>query len=206
MYSETLEMGRVKDEERKKEYYSIINTESNRLAAMVNKILNFSKIESGKREYKFEETDLNNVVGNIIETYHHHFRRKEFVCNYSPTDNLPSIDADAEAITDAIINLIDNAIKYSSDNKKIDILTGRVGNSVYVEVRDYGVGIDQKYQKMVFDKFYRVTDGNLAHMAKGSGIGLSIVDHIMNAHNGSISLISKIGEGSRFILYFPAKK
>jgi two-component system phosphate regulon sensor histidine kinase PhoR len=75
-----------------------------------------------------------------------------------------------------------------------------------VEVKDYGVGIEEKYQKMVFDKFYRVTQGNLAHQAKGSGIGLSIVKHIMLAHNGKITLFSKVGEGSRFRLNFPLQK
>lgn len=206
MYSETLEMNRVKDEARKKEYYSIINTEANRLSGMVNKILNFSKIESGKRSYKFVATDLNNVVSQILETYEHHFKRNGFMYSFTPAENLPQVMADSEAITDAIINLIDNAIKYSKDKKQIDIKTASEGKTVFIEVKDYGLGIDAKYQKMVFDKFYRVTDGNLAHKAKGSGIGLSIVYHIMSAHKGSISLISKPDIGSKFILNFPIIK
>ena len=203
MYSETLEMDRVKDDAKKKEYYSIINTEANRLSGMVNKILNFSKIESGKREYKFTETNPNEIVVQIINQYQHHFKGKDFVCNLESNDNIPTIMADPEAITDAIINLIDNAIKYSTDDKRFDIITDVNKNGVIIEVKDYGIGIDEKFQKFVFDKFYRVTDGNLAHKAKGSGIGLSIVHHIMSAHNGSVNLISSAGNGSRFILNFP---
>jgi len=206
MYSETLSMNRIKDESKKKEYYSIINTEANRLSGMVNKILNFSKIDSGKRTYKFIETDINEIVTQIIETYEHHFKRNGFTYNFSPKENLPKVMADAEAITDAIINLIDNAIKYSKDNKQVDIKTGSNNRNVFVEVKDYGLGIDEKYQKMVFDKFYRITDGDLAHKAKGSGIGLSIVKHIMEAHKGSVKLISKAGMGSTFVLNFPITK
>lgn len=206
MYSETLSMNRVRDENKKNEYYNIINIEANRLSGMVNKILNFSKIESGKRTYKFVETDVNEIVSQILETYEHHFKRNGFSYNYSPKDKLPKVMADAETITDAIINLIDNAMKYSLDKKQIDISTGSDSKSVFVEVKDYGVGIDGKYQKMVFDKFYRITDGNLAHKAKGSGIGLSIVSHIMESHKGSVKLKSELSEGSTFILNFPIIK
>lgn len=206
MYSETLSMNRIKDESKKQEYYNIINTEANRLSGMVNKILNFSKIESGKRTYKFIETDVNEIVTQILENYEHHFKRNGFTYNFTPKEKLPKVMADGEAITDAIINLIDNAIKYSKDKKQIDISTGSDNTSVFVEVKDFGLGINEKYQKMVFDKFYRVTDGNLAHKAKGSGIGLSIVKHIMEAHKGSVKLNSKEGMGSTFILNFPIIK
>ncbi len=203
MYSETLEMGRIKEESKKKEYYKIINTETNRLSGIVNKILNFSKIESGKREYKFEESDLNDIVSQTILTYRHHFRNMGFECNFSPADKLPLIKADREGITDALINLLDNAIKYSNDKKYIDVITGYGPKWVYVTVKDYGVGIDDKDQKLIFDKFYRVTKGNLAHKARGSGIGLSIVKHIIEAHEGIISLKSSVGSGSSFTLNFP---
>ncbi len=203
MYSETLEMDRIKDDNKKKEYYSIINTEANRLSGIVNKILNFSKIESGRRDYKFEKSDINQLLVKIIEQYDHHFKQKGFKCNLKLGEDLPKVMIDSEAITDAIINLIDNAIKYSTDNRQIDIISGSDGKHITVEIKDYGIGIEEKYQKLVFDKFYRVTEGNLAHKAKGSGIGLSIVNHIMKAHNGSVELISSPNEGSCFILCFP---
>jgi two-component system, OmpR family, phosphate regulon sensor histidine kinase PhoR len=106
-------------------------------------------------------------------------------------------------VADALINLIDNAIKYSDRKKQIDVLTGSGAGTVYVLVKDYGVGIEEKDQKLVFDKFYRVTHGDLAYKAKGSGIGLSIVKHIMDAHGGRVTLKSTPGKGSSFTLHFP---
>ena len=203
MYSETLEMDRIKSEEKKHEYYKVIHTETNRLSGIVNKILSFSKIESGKRGYKFFETDLNEVIEQIINTYQHHFKTKGFACTFKPGTDIPRINVDKEAITDVIINLIDNAMKYSNNEKRIEIITGYEKRQVFIEVKDYGIGIDEKDQKLIFDKFYRVTKGDLAYKAKGSGIGLSIVKHIMDAHKGSIKLISAPGNGSRFILIFP---
>lgn len=202
MYSETLEMNRIKSEEKKQAYYKVINTETNRLSSIVNKILSFSKIESGKREYKFEATNLNEVVEQIIDNYQHHFENKNYKCVFEKDDNIPVINADREAVTDAIINLIDNAIKYSNDKKTINITTGTEKGNVFVEVKDYGIGIAEKDQKLIYDKFYRVTTGHLAYKSKGSGIGLSIVKHIMDAHGGLISLTSKPGKGSSFRLLF----
>ena len=203
MYSETLEMGRIKDEEKKKEYYQIINTETNRLSGIVNKILNFSKIESGQREYKFVETRLDELIGQILENYQHHFSTKKIRCTFHSVNEPHIITIDPDAVTDAVINLIDNAIKYGGEKKQIDIATGQDGGMIFIEVKDYGLVIEEKYHKLIFDKFYRVTKGNLAHEAKGSGIGLSIVKHIMTAHNGTVTLKSTPGEGSRFRLNFP---
>lgn len=203
MYSETLEMGRIEDEKKKQEYYKIIHTETNRLSGIVNKILSFSKIEGGKRNYKFRETDVNELTAQIIQTYSHHFKNKGMACSVKHTNNLPAVKADAEAVTDAMINLIDNAIKYSGEIKKIEISTGISLRSVYIDVKDYGIGIAPKHQKIIFDKFYRVTSGHLANKAKGTGIGLSIVKQIMEAHQGSVTLKSDPGKGSTFRLSFP---
>jgi two-component system phosphate regulon sensor histidine kinase PhoR len=112
---------------------------------------------------------------------------------------------DGEAITDAFVNLIDNAMKYSSEIKDIVVRTGKSENYVYVEVEDHGVGISEKNQKYIFDKFYRVTEMNLANKVKGSGLGLAIVKHIMDAHEGKIYVKSSPGAGSLFRLSFPLK-
>lgn len=202
MYSETLEMGRITSEEKKIEYYKTINKEARRLSRMVNKILSFSKIENGKREYIFTPTDLNEIVGKVISTYQHHFKNSNFVCELNLAENLPLINVDEEAIIDALNNLIDNAIKYSANIKLIEINTGIKAERVYVEVKDSGIGIKEKDQTLIFDKFYRVTHGDLAHHAKGSGIGLNIVKHIIDSHNGEIKIQSSYGNGSSFTLFF----
>lgn len=202
MYSETLEMGRINSEEKKIEYYKTINKEARRLSRMVNKILSFSKIENGKREYNFAQTDINIIVEKVISTYQHHFKNSNFTCKFNLEENLPQINVDEEAIIDALNNLIDNAMKYSADIKVIEINTGIKAEWVYVEVKDSGIGIKQKDHALIFDKFYRVTDGNLAHQAKGSGIGLNIVKHIIDSHNGEIKIQSSYGKGSSFALFF----
>jgi two-component system phosphate regulon sensor histidine kinase PhoR len=115
------------------------------------------------------------------------------------------MSADKEAITDALVNLVDNAMKYSTDAKEIVIRTGKSERYVWVEVEDHGIGISEKNQKYIFDKFYRVTETNLANKVKGSGLGLAIVKHIVDAHNGMINVQSTPGTGSRFRLSFPFK-
>lgn len=206
MYSETLEMGRIKSEEKKMEYYKVIHSESNRLSQMVNKILNFSKIESGKKEYNFEEEDLNVLVNETLEMYRPHFERKEFNFEFKPAPEKILILADKEAVAEALNNLVDNAMKYSGELRKIEIATKIQNQFAIVEVADFGIGIEKKDQKLIFDKFYRVTKGDLAHKAKGSGIGLSIVKNIMDAHSGSVSLNSTPEKGSTFTLHFPLIK
>lgn len=203
MYSETLEMGRIPTEEKKKEYFKVINKEAKRLARMVNKILSFSKIENGKREYSFVETDINEIVSQVVSTYQHHFKNSGFEHEINYAENLPLVKLDEEAIIDAVSNLIDNGMKYSAEIKSIEIKTGVKNSAVFVSVKDSGVGIKDKNQKLIFDKFYRVTDGNLANMAKGSGIGLNIVKNIMEAHSGKITVKSSLGKGSTFTLSFP---
>jgi two-component system phosphate regulon sensor histidine kinase PhoR len=113
--------------------------------------------------------------------------------------------ADREAVTDAFVNLVDNAMKYSPSVKEIVVRTGRDDGYVYIEVEDHGIGISEKDQKYIFDKFFRVTETNLANKVKGSGLGLAIVKHIMDSHNGKINVKSVPRSGSMFRLSFPIK-
>jgi two-component system, OmpR family, phosphate regulon sensor histidine kinase PhoR len=204
MYIETLEMGRVKSEEKIHEYYNIILQETQRLSGIVNKILSFSQIESGKRKYNFSTIDLNEIVCKVASNYKFILEKKEFIFEIECGGDLPQIKADPEALTDAIINLIDNAAKYSDSIKYIKVKTGISKRGVYVEVEDKGIGISKKQQKYIFDRFYRVVENNLAHRAKGSGLGLSIVKHMVEFHNGRIIINSEIGKGSCFRLEFDA--
>lgn len=202
MFAETLELDRVKNEEKKKEYYTIISQEANRLGRIVNSILNFAKMEAGKRKFNFETTNLNDVIDNIYQTYNYHLHNKGFRFDKHLSENLPEVKIDSEAISEAVINLIDNAVKYSNDKKEIVLRTGMSDNKVYVEVSDKGIGIAPEEQKKIFDKFYRVSSG-LIHNVKGTGIGLSIVKQIIDAHKGNIELKSKPGEGSTFTIFIP---
>ena len=205
MFSETLEMDRVKSEEKKKEYYSIISQEANRLSKIVNSILNFSKMEAGKRQFNFVDSYINDIAENVYRSYKFHLEQKGFSFNIFKDESIPIIKIDEEAVSEAIVNLVDNAVKYSDQSKEITIRTGQENDFAFVEVEDKGIGIPQKDQKKIFDKFFRVIAGNV-HNVKGSGLGLSIVKYIMDAHKGKIELHSEVNKGSRFRLMFPLSK
>jgi len=205
MYIETLEMGRVKNAEKISEYYKIILDETTRLSGIVNRILSFSQIESNKRKYSFTETNINELVENAALTYRYSIDAKGFSYSFEPDKDLPLVFVDREAISDAFVNLVDNAMKYSTEIKNITVRTGKSEKYVFVEVEDKGIGISEKNQKYIFDKFYRVTEMNLANKVKGSGLGLAIVKHIMDAHEGGIYVKSSPGAGSMFRLSFPLK-
>jgi two-component system phosphate regulon sensor histidine kinase PhoR len=205
MYIETLEMGRVKNAEKIKEYYGVILNETSRLSGIVNRILNFSQIESNKRKYFLSETNLNELIGNAANSFRYSMESKGFTYTFKPEEFIPPVMLDREAITDAFVNLVDNAMKYSTEIKDIVVRTGKYDKYVYVEVKDQGIGISEKNQKYIFDKFYRVTEMNLANRVKGSGLGLAIVKHIMDAHDGKIYVKSNPGSGSLFRLSFPVK-
>lgn len=202
MYAESLEMGRVKPEEKKLEYYGIISQEAGRLSRIVNKILSFSQIEAGRKKYVFKESDLNEAVKEVFNTYSFHMKSSGFSFSFEPAENLPEVSADCEAVSQAVINLIDNAFKYSTDKKVIKIVTGREKDYAFIEVSDQGIGIPQEDQERIFEKFYRVSTGEV-HNVKGTGLGLTLVKHIMEAHGGKVTLKSRQGEGSTFRLSFP---
>jgi two-component system phosphate regulon sensor histidine kinase PhoR len=202
MFAETLQMGRVKTEEKKNEYYSIIHSETNRLSSIVSKVLNFSRMEAGKRTFHFEQSDLNEITENIFNTYSFHLQNNNFEFDFRRDDNIPVVNLDPDAVSEAIINLIDNAVKYSDENKVVILRTGRENSYVFVEVEDKGIGISDHDQKRIFEKFFRVSAGPV-HNTKGTGLGLSLVKQIVEAHKGKITLSSTPGKGSRFRILLP---
>ncbi len=203
MYTETLQLGRLKEESKRQKYYSIIFRETQRLSGIVNNILNFSKIESGRQKLNSSSSYINEIVETVANNYDYHLKEKGFDLTLKLDDQLDFITIDHQAITECIINLLDNAIKYSAETKQIGIATGQTSTHQFVEITDKGIGISAKDQKHIFDKFYRVTKGALAHHAKGSGLGLSIVMHLVNAHKGKIEVSSKEGQGSTFRILLP---
>ncbi len=205
MFGETLEMGRVKNDEKRREYYSTIVKESERLTRLVNNILDFSKMEAGKKQYHYAPSDLNAIVSAVMKTYSYHLESKGFDPVTELASSLPLVSMDAEAVTEAVINLVDNAMKYSGESKFLRVATRAEQDAVIVEVEDRGVGISREDQKKIFDTFYRVSSG-LVHNTKGSGLGLSLVKHIMDAHHGKVEVESTPGAGTLFRLVFPLNK
>jgi two-component system phosphate regulon sensor histidine kinase PhoR len=203
MYAETLELNRI-TEEKKKEYYGVIAKETARLSGIVNRILDFSRITSNKKMYEFRPVQLNDLVGEILESYSFHLKDKGFTWDLWKDDAAEAVMGDREAIGEAIINLLDNAIKYSREQKYIKIKTGKDKRYSFIEVSDEGIGIAKNHQQEIFEQFYRAPIGDV-HTTKGSGLGLSLVKKIVEAHHGKIKVESILGKGSTFRLYFPNK-
>ena len=202
LFSEILELGRVNSEEKKTEYYRIIRHESLRLNKIIDNILDFSKIEAGRKAYVFAEGDMTEVIEHVLSSYRYQITNSGFDVQTNIQPDLPPVSIDRDAMEQAISNLLDNAIKYSRDVKQLSITTERRGSDLSIEIADRGIGIPRAEQAKVFEKFYRVGTG-LVHDVKGSGLGLSLVKHIVEAHNGTISVESEVGKGSRFTILLP---
>jgi two-component system phosphate regulon sensor histidine kinase PhoR len=204
MFAETLEMGRLKDEAKKQEYYSTILRETERLTHLVNNLLNFSRMEAGRKPYQLQSCSITGAVRSVVATYMPHLRHAGF----APLVELPesdcSIMADKEAVAEALINLLDNAVKYSGESKYLRVAVVCTDGDVRVAVEDRGIGIASQYHGKIFDAFFRVPSGYV-HDTKGSGLGLSLVKHIMDAHGGRIELESRPGKGTTITLVFPAQ-
>ena len=201
MFAETLEMGRVPTEEKKREYYQILSKESQRLTGIVNKILSFSQSEAKKKVFHPERLHVADVIQGVLSTYDFHLKSKGFEYHVSGEKDV-SVHADREAFVECFINLLDNAVKYSEDIKLIEIEIGREKEFGTIAVKDSGIGISAQDQRHVFDKFYRVAKRNLAR-TQGTGLGLSLVKQLMDAQRGRITVASELGKGSTFTLYFP---
>ncbi len=205
LFSEILELGRVKNEEKRLEYYQILRHESRRLNKIIDNILDFSKIEAGRKTYNFVADDMAEVIDDVLSSYRYQIINSGFDVQTSIGRGLPPVLIDRDAMAQAISNLLDNAIKYSGDVKQLSITTQQLGPNLSIEIADHGIGIPRAEQGKIFEKFYRVGDG-LVHDVKGSGLGLALVRHIIEAHNGTISVESDVGRGSRFTILLPADR
>ena len=202
LYAETLELGRITTTEKKMAYYEIIRKESERLTALITNILDFSRIEAGRKEYEFRETDIAELVRNTLDTYRYQIEQQGFAFEEKLDGSIPTVRVDREAIARALVNLVNNALKYSVDEKFLGIKLYRSDDFLKLEVIDRGIGIPRREQAKIFEKFYRTCDP-LVHNTKGSGLGLSLVRHITQAHGGHIAVESTPGRGSKFILSLP---
>jgi signal transduction histidine kinase len=202
LYAETLELGRLTAKEKYHEYYRIIREESERLTALINNILDFSRIEAGRKEYEFQETNLAELIHSTLDSYRFQIQQNGFAFEEKISGDIPPVIVDREAIARSLLNLVNNALKYSKDQKYIGVSLYRSNSSVNLEVRDHGIGIPKNEQEKIFEKFYRCGDP-LVHNIKGSGLGLSLVRHIARAHGGDVLVESAPEEGSRFTIALP---
>lgn len=202
LYAETLELGRLTAKDKYQEYFRIIREESERLTALINNILDFSRIEAGRKEYEFKETNLPDLVRSTLDSYRFQIEQNGFAFEENISRDIPPVNVDREAIARSLLNLVNNALKYSKDKKFIGVSLYRTNGSVKLEVRDHGIGISPSEQEKIFEKFYRCGDP-LVHNIKGSGLGLSLVRHIVRAHGGDVQVESTPEKGSKFTIALP---
>ena len=202
MFGETLDAGIVTDEKKRREFYSIIRKESERLSHLINNVLDFSRMDTGAKEYCFEETDLVNLVKSSLEAYKFHIRDNGFEIESELPEAPVMLKIDKDAISQALLNLLSNAVKYSDKRKYIKVEVGKNLSTALISVVDHGVGIAKEELKKIFEKFYRVPAPR-GEEKRGSGLGLTLVKHIVEAHGGTIEVESEVGEGSKFTIKIP---
>lgn len=199
---ETLEMRRVKSPEETDRFLRTIGRETQRLGQLVDNILDFARLEAGQVTFRFGPVDLAALVQDVVETLRPRFDHLEFQVGVDVAEALPQARGDAMALTHCLLNLLDNAIKYSRDRREIRITGAPRDGMVTLSVTDRGIGISAGDRRRIFEKFVRLEDG-LVHDVRGTGLGLSLVDQIMRAHGGRVEVVSTVGEGSTFTLVLP---
>jgi signal transduction histidine kinase len=202
MFAETLSMGRGRDERTRSEYLETIVNESERLARLVDNVLDFSKIEQGKKIYRLRPTRLEEVAGSAARAMQFPLSQQGFALRISVQEQMPELKADPDAIQQAILNLLTNAMKYSGDAREIDLRLGSRNGDAVIEVADHGLGMAPEEQKHIFEKFYRAPSQE-SRLIAGTGLGLTLVAHIAKAHGGRVEVESAPGAGSKFSIILP---
>jgi signal transduction histidine kinase len=202
IFAETLRMGRLKDSQARAEYLDTIVNESHRLTRLLNNVLDFSKIEKGQRTYRREPACLSEIINAAVQATQYPLKQRDFHLNVHLEEELPDISVDRDAIGQAILNLLSNAMKYSGESRQIDLRVQKRAGHAVIEVSDHGIGIEPAQQKRIFEKFYRVPSEENERIP-GTGLGLALVFHIVKAHDGYVELRSLLGQGSTFSIYLP---
>lgn len=203
--SENLNEGWVTGEGKQREYFHLIAREAERLTHLVENILDFSRIERAKKNYRMESASIGEVTKKAVERFRFLVGDQGVKIKESIENNLPMFMLDIESYEQALLNLLDNAVKYSVGDKLIEVSARLQTDNIIVEVSDHGIGISRKDCEKIFEKFFRspMPDGR---KIPGSGIGLTLVKDIIESHGGTIEVKSEIGKGSTFKLSFPLSK
>jgi signal transduction histidine kinase len=205
LYSETLERQEGLSREEKNEAYEIITKEAERLTHMINNVLDFSRIEMGRKEFNFKSGDLSEIIRTTLNSYRYHLEKKGFLIHTEIAADVPPMEFDEEAIAGVLINLLSNATKFSSDRKEVTVRLFQKGPNIVFQVEDKGIGISAKESGRIFEKFYQVKNEGLTE-AGGSGLGLSLVKHVIEAHGGEVQVESEPGKGSAFSVILPVER
>jgi signal transduction histidine kinase len=199
---DTLREGRYADAKQASEYFDLIAHENERLSRLIDNFLTFSRMERNKRAFEFTSVNVADAVRAAVAAVRERFSSPESRLDVDLPADLPLVRADRDALVTVLLNLLDNAWKYSGDDKAVKVRAFADDSGVFVEVADNGVGMSRRAVSRIFDKFYQV-DQTLSRKAGGCGLGLAIVKFILDAHGGSIDVKSQTGKGSTFTVRLP---
>jgi signal transduction histidine kinase len=203
--AETLLMDRAESKQAASEYLKTIVSESERLTRLVESVLDLSRIEMGRKTYRMQSTCLHEVVRSAAKAMEYPLSQLGFVLTISDDETKPRLLADSDALEQAILNLLGNAIKYSGSGRSIEMRVGSHNAEAFVDVVDHGIGISRDDQALIFEKFHRVRSAETEGIA-GTGLGLALALHVAEAHKGRIDVVSNPGHGSTFSLRLPLQE
>jgi two-component system phosphate regulon sensor histidine kinase PhoR len=208
MFVETLAEGRVTDAAQVQECLTLLSRETERLTLMIDRVLDWSRIEAGRKAYHRARVPAVEVVERGLEAFRAQRVGAEGAASL-PIDvergPAPDVEVDLEAMTGVVLNLLQNAVKYSGTDRRITLRLHGEGDQAIFEVQDNGIGIARRDRKRIFERFYRADD-LLTRKTEGTGLGLAIAKRIVEAHGGRIAVESELGQGSRFIVALPAAR
>jgi two-component system phosphate regulon sensor histidine kinase PhoR len=201
LFAETLREGRAEGPQEVRECVEMLSSEAERLSKLVEKLLDWSRLESGRRMLEIEKVQVPALLEQIGAAY----RAQQLPATYqSEVDpGLPPVRVDRDAMAQVVLNLLHNAVKFTGSDKRIKLRARRAGKAVAIEVEDNGPGIRQQDRKRIFERFFRADD-MLARKTEGTGLGLAICKKIVEAHGGRIELDSHVGQGSTFRVLLPS--
>lgn len=201
LFVETLQMKKVPPGEMDATF-EVLARETDRLSRRIERLLDWGRMEAGRRLYELREETVADVVQDAVEAFRTATLGREVALDVDVQPALPTILADRGALVDALVNLLSNADKYSTEDRRIELRAEADARSVRLSVRDSGIGIPRAEHHRIFQKFYRV-DERLTRATQGSGLGLAIVQHVVRAHSGRTLVDSSPGKGSTFSIVLP---
>ncbi len=205
MFVETLRENRIEDPERRERILTLLSQETGRLSTLIDRLLEFARLESGQLRYVPKAVDIREIVETVVARFEPRTVGGDVQLTTVIADGLPLLRADSDALEEVVQNLLDNAFKYTGAQKRIVVDVRRAGRDVEIAVSDNGPGIARADQNRIFDSFYRVDD-RLSRATEGSGLGLALTRHIVHAHGGKIRVESEPGKGAQFVVVLPPIK
>lgn len=207
LFVETLQAGRLRDPEKVQQALDTIAAETSRLSAMIDRLLGWARMEAGRRIYRLEEASPRTVVEAALRAFEPQLLTASDVklsTEIADEAELPKVRVDLPAMQEALLNLLQNAFHYTGAHKIISVRCSRRERGVAITISDNGPGIPKTEHRRIFEKFYRLTREDLPRQPPGSGLGLSMVYHIVSAHGGTVAVESELGQGATFTVTLPS--